>query len=113
MDNTPPLPDMCADALRPLMQPEMFKALSEPMRLSIIAYLATQNAPVTVGAVSQCCGIDFSGVSRHLKILREAGLLNAQKDGRQMLYALEGAHLAGILRAMADGLERCQTQASL
>lgn len=107
---TPPLADMCCDALQPLMQPDMFKALSEPVRLSIIAYLATQRDPVTVGNVSQCCGIDFSGVSRHLKVLRGAGLLKASKDGRHVMYALKTEHVSALLRAMADGLEACQKQ---
>lgn len=90
------------------MSPNLFKALSDPVRISIIATLATRNTPSTVGGLTECCGIDFSGVSRHLKLLKEADIVSAQKHGREMLYSLKTDDLANTLRGIANALEGCK-----
>ncbi len=105
------LPAICQTELQAVMSPDFFKALCDPMRISIVATLATMSAPARVSDIAECCGIDFSGVSRHLKILREAGILNAEKEGRAVLYSLKTEELAETLRAMASALEACQKQA--
>ncbi|WP_371396872.1 ArsR/SmtB family transcription factor [Fretibacter rubidus] len=111
MSPTRPLPDICQQHLAAAFQPDMFKALCDPVRVSIIADLATRKDPVPVSAIAQCCGIDFSGVSRHLKILREAGLVSATKDGRSVLYQLRTEHMAQTLQGLADALRLCQKSA--
>lgn len=103
-DLSPP----CASALEVYLRPELFKALCDPTRVSIVAYLATQHQPSTVGALTEQCGIDFSGVSRHLKILKEAELVTAQRSGREVRYELCHAHLTTTLRGLADALELCE-----
>jgi len=87
--------------------PKTFKALSDPMRLSIIATLAGQKHPLKVGDLVGCCGIDFSGVSRHLKILKDADILTVEKKGRTVLYALKSKELADKMRLFAHALEDC------
>lgn len=100
-DNTP-------DPLAPLTDhAALFKALSDPVRLSMIAKLATLPTAATVSELSNCCGIDFSGVSRHLKILKEANILEAQRDGRHVLYCLNSDMLTQHLRSIADTLDCC------
>ncbi len=91
----------------PLTQvdPEFFKALGDPMRLALVGYMAQLGKPSSVTEVSSCCGIDFSGVSRHLKVLRDAGIVSAEKRGRETFYKLNVESLATTFRALSDMLE--------
>lgn len=102
-----PLPEACLQSLTQTLRPDMFKALSDPIRISIVANLATRKEAATVSDVSVCCGIDFSGVSRHLKILREADIVASTKNGREVLYKLNSDNLIISLRAVADAIEIC------
>ena len=106
------LPDCCVDALTETMRPELFKALCDPVRISIVATLAARAEPSTVSDIAECCGIDFSGVSRHLKILKDADILSSERNGRTVLYWLDASGLASSLRAIADGLEICRKQSA-
>ena len=111
MTKTMTLPDCCQIALKSQMRPDLFKALCDPVRISIVATLATRADPSSVTDIAESCGIDFSGVSRHLKCLKEAGILISNRDGRHVRYSLDGALLSGALRNMADALEVCLAQA--
>ncbi len=106
------LPEACTTALGDALQPDLFKALCDPVRISIVANLAARAEAATVSEIADCCGIDFSGVSRHLKILRDASVLLSQRDGRQVLYSLDAGSLAATLRGIADALEMCEQQAA-
>jgi DNA-binding transcriptional ArsR family regulator len=107
MPAQPALPEICVAALMRHARPDMFKALCDPVRISIVATLAARRSPATVSQIAECCGIDFSGVSRHLKILHDVGILSATKQGREKLYAVEIEHLADSLRSYANALEMC------
>jgi len=89
------------------MRPDLFKALCDPMRISIIANLASRSGSSSVGDLTECCGIDFSGVSRHLKILRDAGIVTSEKSGREVLYSLRTEELSQTLHNIADALIGC------
>ena len=104
------LSDACQNALQTNMRPDLFKALCDPIRISIVATLASRTEPSTVTDITDCCGIDFSGVSRHLTILKDAGVLTAKRDGRRVLYSLNAETLATTLRNIADALEICEAQ---
>lgn len=107
MKNTTDLPDVCIEAFEEHLHPDLFKSLCDPTRLSIVAYLATQNAPIKVGSLAELFGIDLSGVSRHLKILKEAEVVAATKRGREVMYSLNSQNLVQTLRGFADALETC------
>jgi len=62
------------------------KALSEETRMRIVGLLLKE--PLDVGGIARQLGASQYNVSKHLRILREAGLLKVQKQGRQRLYAL-------------------------
>lgn len=109
MTTTADFPETCQSSLATCMRPELFKALCDPVRVSIVATLATRKTPSTVSDLASCCGIDFSGVSRHLKILREAEVVSGVKQGRSMLYQLNTDDLVGTLRGLADALMSCQS----
>lgn len=65
------------------------RALGEPTRLRIVELLL--QSPLEVGEIAQLLGVTQYNVSKHLRILREAGLLDLGKDGRIHRYALPDA----------------------
>lgn len=103
------LPAACADALARHLKPELFKALCDPRRLTLVAQLAMSPEPTTVSDAASCCGVHISGVSRHLAILRDAGVLTALKRGREVVYQVNFRELVATLRGLADALEDCCT----
>src|SRR5438128_11813322 len=61
-----------------------FNAVAEPRRREILNYLALQERPV--GDIVESLGLEQPSVSKHLRVLREVGLVHVRRDGRQMLY---------------------------
>ena len=72
------------------------KALAEDTRVRIVSLLI--DSPLDVGEIAERVGISQYNASKHLRVLREAGLLQVQKDGRRHLYALTD----GIGRRMTE-----------
>lgn len=91
----------------PLPDPAFFQALADANRLTLVGRLAMARAPLTVGEASECCGVHLSGASRHLAILRRAGVVSAARSGREVRYVLETRALAKALRDLATLLEGC------
>lgn len=88
-----------------LLEPEMLKALAEPMRARLLSCLLKCGRPCSVTEVAECCLIDFSMVARHLATLARAGLLSSEKKGRTVWYAAEGLALAAHFRALAEAID--------
>jgi len=65
------------------------RALGEETRVRIVGLLMDRSRDVT--DISTELGVSAYNVSKHLRVLREAGLLEVEKDGRQRLYALPDA----------------------
>lgn len=63
---------------------DAFNAVAEPRRRDILAYLALHERPV--GDIVASLGFEQPSVSKHLRVLREVGLVRVRRDGRQMLY---------------------------
>ena len=105
MKNFISIPDHLTTKELDKIHPEFFKALGDPTRLALVSYLAEVGKPSTVTEVSSCCGIDFSGVSRHLKILREAGIVKVTKKGRQSFYSLETDKITNTLIGITEILK--------
>lgn len=73
------------------------RALGEDTRVRIVELLI--DSTLGVGEISRRLGVSQYNVSKHLRILRESGLLEVNKRGRQRLYALPDA----IRRRAAEG----------
>lgn len=71
-----------------------FEALAEPNRRRILDLLRAGERPA--GDLVAALSISQPGVSRHLRVLREAGLVRARGDGQRRLYSLEPASLVEI-----------------
>lgn len=98
--------DHCCQ-LRDRLPVGLFKALGDTSRTAILASLAEAGRPLRVTEIGTCCPQDLSVVSRHLAILRDAGVVIAERSGREVHYRIDGPRLAGILRHLADALEGC------
>jgi ArsR family transcriptional regulator len=96
--------DPCCALILSRFDLRLLRALADPIRLDIIARLADMPEGASVTGLTGCCGIDFSGVSRHLKTLREAGIVSAEKSGRETRYRLRRTDVAQQLSAMAEAL---------
>jgi ArsR family transcriptional regulator len=79
---------------------EMFRLMSDPTRLSII--LTCLDAPASVGEMAERIGISASLASHHLRLLRAARLLQADRRGRQVFYAVMDEHIRSMLTDMVD-----------
>lgn len=73
---------------------DAFNAVAEPRRREILDVLARGERPVNELVVA--LGIAQPQVSKHLRVLREVGLVNVRDDGRRRLYRLDGRGLKPI-----------------
>jgi DNA-binding transcriptional ArsR family regulator len=97
-----------------------FEALAEPHRRRILDLLREGERPA--GELVEALAISQPGVSKHLRLLREAGLVSARAEGQRRLYRLQPEGLAQLeawlapyrrfwadrLAALEDHLEREQ-----
>lgn len=97
----------CCSELDRLLVPRFFKALADPNRVSILSRLATCCTTWTVSQVAEGLPVDVSVVSRHLAILRDAGILNAERRGKEVHYTVRYRMLAQSLRDLATAIEAC------
>jgi DNA-binding transcriptional ArsR family regulator len=63
---------------------DAFNAVAEPRRREILDYLAIGERPV--GDLVAKLGLEQPSVSKHLRVLRDVGLVRVRRHGRQMLY---------------------------
>ncbi|WP_039805376.1 ArsR/SmtB family transcription factor [Nocardia araoensis] len=70
---------------------KIFEALGDPVRRFILELVAAEEQPAgaLVAAVQQRAPISQPGVSQHLKVLRDAGLVLVRAEGTRRIYALD------------------------
>lgn len=71
------------------------QALATPSRLLILARLREE--PATVGDLAEAVGMQRSAVSHQLRLLRNLGLVNDERQGRSIVYSLYDDHVAQLL----------------
>ncbi len=74
-------------------------ALADPTRRQLVSLLASGER--AAGELAECFPVSRPAVSRHLRVLREAGLVRSRTQGKRRLYALDPAPL----RELDDWLE--------
>ena len=87
----------------------MAAAIADPVRRDILVMLRGQRLPV--GEIAGRFVISRPAVSRHLRVLRESGLVRDTLVGRQRFYELDASRFAGLVEwldqfARVDGWER-------
>lgn len=83
-----------ADLLEDIVK--TFKALSDPTRAQIIFLLTRRE--YSVNELSELVPVSASAVSHHLAKLRAIRLVNARRDGNQIFYSIDDAHVAALFR---------------
>jgi len=73
---------------------ELFATLSDPARLSILHCLRT--GPRSVGQVQRTCRLKQANTSKHLRVLREAGLVSPQREGTTVRYVISEPLIFGL-----------------
>jgi DNA-binding transcriptional ArsR family regulator len=79
---------------------EIFKALSDPTRLRLVKLLSEcssgecSGGALCVNALAHRLGVTQSAVSQHLRVLRQAGLVNGERRGYYVHYSLDRDRLA-------------------
>ena len=71
-----------------------FAAVSEPARRRILELLRERERPV--GDLVEHLQLSQPGVSKHLRVLREAGLVRVRRDGKRRWYGLRAEPLAEL-----------------
>ena len=74
----------------------VFAALADPTRRRVLALLAEREQGA--GEIAAAFTVSRPAVSRHLRVLREAGLVRSRRDAQRRVYALEPTPLAEVDR---------------
>jgi DNA-binding transcriptional ArsR family regulator len=76
------------------------QALADPIRRDILRMLRDQ--PVNAGAIAGAFSVSRPAISRHLRVLREAGLVRDESIGRERAYTLRPDALAELAAFIAE-----------
>lgn len=85
----------------------LMKALAHPVRLFIIDQLKTKDCCVC--ELQEMIGYDMSTVSRHLAVLRNAGIINSRKHNNQVFYNLHFPCVLKIYECIVDAKRSDET----
>jgi ArsR family transcriptional regulator len=83
------------------LQAEVLRTLAHPRRLAIVHRLA--EGPCEVGRLASELGMTQPNASQHLALLRTTGLVDAERDGREIRYRLTDSDVVvacGLMRAV-------------
>lgn len=80
----------------------VFKALSDPTRRKVLQLL--RGGPMSAGELSEHFDVSKPTMSAHFAVLQEAGLIEAEKHGRMVLYRLKMSVLEDALLGFAQTL---------
>ena len=92
------------------LQAELCSAMSHSIRLQIVHLL--RDGPKRVNAIADELGVGQATISRHLAILRNVGILSAQRQGTDMLYQIVNPRITEICEAMRSVLAERESQRS-
>ena len=77
----------------------VFKALSDPTRRHVLEML--RKGPKCAGDLAEAFAVSKPTMSAHFAVLREAGLVTTERDGKQLIYRLEMSVLEDALYGFA------------
>jgi DNA-binding transcriptional ArsR family regulator len=95
-----------------ILQAEVLRTLASPRRLEILHRLA--DGPREVGRLAAELGLSQPNVSQHLAVMRAAGIVDAERVGREVRYRLSDPDVmvaCGVMRAVLE--RRLQRLAAL
>lgn len=100
----PPMPPVTVPPAEHLtVLAETFRLLGDPTRLRILYFCLA--GPCAVGTIAACLGLSQALVSHHLRLLRSARLMRAERQARHVFYELADDHVRGILVSLAEHVD--------
>lgn len=88
---------------------DLFRLLGDPTRLRIV--LVCLDAPIAVNDIASKLDLSNSLVSHHLRLLRAARIVKADRHGKQVFYAAADQHISGVLAYMLEHIAEPHTEA--
>jgi DNA-binding transcriptional ArsR family regulator len=85
----------------PAVADNLFKSLADPTRRALFERLS-RDGEQTVRALTDHAGVSQPAVSKHLRILRQAGLVRSRHTGRETHYAAQPRALAPLVDWMSE-----------
>ncbi|HET6614083.1 MAG TPA: metalloregulator ArsR/SmtB family transcription factor [Kofleriaceae bacterium] len=82
----------------------MFAALGDPTRIALIEHLF-RKGPASVTALSARATVTRQAITKHLRVLEDAGLVKHRRVGRETIFELSPARVAAAQRAL-DAISR-------
>ena len=73
----------------------VFRAISDPTRRQLLE--ALRAGPLSVNRMAEAFPVSRPAISKHLRCLRQAGLVSEERSGRQRIYRLQPKALDGVL----------------
>ena len=86
----------------------VFHALSDPIRLEILAYL--RDGEKCVCEIVPHLNLIQPLVSRHLKILKDAGIIRCRKDGTKRMYSVVDSRVHSVIDSLTSDLVNVLTR---
>jgi ArsR family transcriptional regulator len=75
---------------------ELFRAFSDTSRVRILSALV--DGEKNINALAKIVGISESAVSHHMRGLRQMGLVNARREGKEVYYRIEDVHIVALFQ---------------
>jgi DNA-binding transcriptional ArsR family regulator len=79
---------------------DLFRLLGDPTRLRIV--LTCVERRCAVGAIAESLGLSASLVSHHLRLLRAARIVRAEREGKQVFYLAADNHISAMLAELLE-----------
>lgn len=83
---------------------DFLKSLAHPVRLAIIEHLKTRES--SVGEMVNALAIEQSSLSKHLSILRQAGILRSRQEKVTVYYSIRDKDIFRVLRPISEILRK-------
>lgn len=83
---------------------EVLRAIAHPLRMKILEFI-DNNANINVNKIYNTLKLEQSITSQHLRILRDAELVNAYRDGKYIHYTVNYDKLAHVIASVDEFLE--------
>lgn len=87
---------------------QIAQAVGHPLRIAILDYL--KDGPRCVCEIAAAIGSERTNVSRHLSVLQAAGILNSQKKGLNVIYAIQTPCILEFLDKLGECLHQKAAQ---
>jgi ArsR family transcriptional regulator, lead/cadmium/zinc/bismuth-responsive transcriptional repressor len=82
---------------------ELFRVFGDPSRVRILSALIS--GEVNVGVLATAVGLTESAISHHMRGLRQLRLVRARKEGRQVYYYVNDAHIVALFQQVVKHVQ--------